>query len=88
MDPAALARATELVATSCASCHGERGDGIISARLTDASWLRWRGDAALARSIAEGKGEMRAFGMEFGGRLTAADIAALIAYLRSLAEAP
>lgn len=88
LDPAAVARGAELFARSCAECHGERADEIAAAPLRDVGWLDWRGDAALSRSVAQGKGDMRAFAAERGGTLTAEDIAAILLYLRSLSGPP
>ncbi|MBI2512093.1 MAG: PQQ-dependent sugar dehydrogenase [Opitutae bacterium] len=75
--------APTLYAEWCASCHGEHLDGGKGPRLTDAA--RWHAfdDATLARVIRDGSrtGEMPAF----GGALNAAEIEALVVFLRESA---
>jgi len=71
----------------CARCHGEDGRGqtvigrMVSAPdFTDEKW--WDGEKSerrFVRSIAEGKGEMPAFGK----KLTRPEIKALAAYVKT-----
>jgi mono/diheme cytochrome c family protein len=75
----------DLYAKSCAACHGVAGNLMPTASLADAGWLRQRGDAALTEAISAGKGTMPGLGKERGGPLGPDDIAAILAYLKSLA---
>jgi len=62
---------------NCAHCHGDDASGDEGPSLYDLK----KTDARIARIIREGiKGEMP----RFGAKLNAADIQALIAYLRTL----
>ena len=86
-------------AQNCASCHGETGggDGPASialdprpARHDDGSYMNGLDDAYLARVIrdggtAVGKSPLMA---GFGASLSDADVANLIAFIRSLADPP
>ncbi|MBI2952732.1 MAG: c-type cytochrome [Chloroflexi bacterium] len=80
-----VARGKDIFTKSCTVCHGAARDLLPSAKLADASWLQQRGDAAMAQSIANGKGAMPAWGKEKGGQLSQDDIAAVLAYLKSAA---
>lgn len=79
----------ELFADRCARCHGRDGRGatklgemVKAPDFTDADW--WKGgvtDARLRASIADGKGEMPAFGR----KLSRSEISSLAAYVRGFA---
>lgn len=79
-----LARGKRLYtgAGACIACHGADGKPNVpdAPDLSDAAWQRERTDADLAAAIAEGKGAMPPF------KGSAADIEALVAYVRSLAK--
>lgn len=79
-----LARGKRLYtgAGACVACHGVDGRPTTpdAPDLTDTAWQRQRTDEELAKSIANGKGTMPAF------KGTPDDIAALVAYVRSLAK--
>ncbi|HEX8151028.1 MAG TPA: cytochrome c [Pyrinomonadaceae bacterium] len=71
----------------CARCHGEDGRGqTVIGRMVDAPnfadenwWDEEKNERRFARSIAEGKGEMPAFGR----KLTRPEIKALAAYVKT-----
>ena len=66
-----------LFAKNCVSCHGANGKGGGGPKLQGITMS----DARITKMVKNGKpGQMPAF----GGKLKAADIKALIAYLRSL----
>ncbi|OYT71613.1 MAG: hypothetical protein CFK52_07680 [Chloracidobacterium sp. CP2_5A] len=79
-----LARGKRLYngAGACLACHGADGKPSVpdAPDLTDAAWQRKRSDADFAKALAEGKGTMPPF------KGSAADIEALVAYVRSLAK--
>ncbi len=75
--PALVARGRTLFLNSCAHCHGIDADGDEGPDLHDLQVS----DRYIARTITRGiKGEMPSFAKKHN----AADISALIAYLRSL----
>lgn len=65
---------------NCQICHGERGVGDIGPSLTSSEFLGVVDDAYLHRAITEGR---PATAMPAWQHLSAADVGALIAYLRS-----
>ena len=77
-----------LFAQACARCHGADGSGGLPtvangprpADLTAADWQRTRSDADLTAAIRDGRGAMP----PFADVLTADQITALAAYLRTL----
>lgn len=81
------ARGREVYTANCARCHG--GDGMSRTSmgqmteapdLTDAAWQSRRSTARMIASVANGRGEMPAF----KHKLSRPDIAAAVAYVRSL----
>jgi len=81
--------AAKIYAGKCAACHGPAGAGNGAAAaafnpkptdFTSAEFQKAATDEQLATAIKDGKGEMPAFGKE----LSAADIKALVVYIRSL----
>jgi len=88
---AALARAedaAQIYARSCSPCHGKDGhpspvfekQGVKN--FTDAAWQKGITDAQIEKTIHEGKkGTMMA---SFEKQYSAADIKALVAYIRKL----
>jgi mono/diheme cytochrome c family protein len=81
------AKGREVYTANCARCHG--GDGLGKTKLgelveapdiSDTKWQGRRSDRRLQQSVVKGRGQMPAF----GGKLTKSEIAAAIAYVRSL----
>ena len=75
--------------THCSVCHGEDGKGQTeegkkkkARNLTNAAWQDTIDDARIVKSITKGHDEMPAFGK----KLTAPEIKALAAEVRSLAK--
>ena len=71
----------------CASCHGKDGSGstMMGKKLgakdyRDAKAQAAFSDAEAAKAIKDGRGKMKGF----GGKLSDADIKALVAYVRGL----
>lgn len=75
-----------LYKTKCASCHGADGGGMTAMgkamKLRDlrAPDVQKLSDAELTKVTADGKGKMPAY----KGKLTDADISAVVAYMRTL----
>ena len=74
--------------TNCVSCHGQDGRGSavgksLHAADFHAAQVQQQSDAQLAGVIAEGRGNMPAFGT----RLSKDQIDALVKYIRTLAKA-
>jgi len=71
-------------ASQCASCHGKDGSGntAMGKKLGIKDYTKEQSfsDAEAAKVIADGKGKMKAY----KGKLSDADIKALVAYVRSL----
>lgn len=81
------ARGREVYISNCARCHGGDGRGqttlglsVEAPDMTDARWHARRGARRMTQSVARGRGQMPAF----AGKLTKAEIAATIAYVRTL----
>lgn len=82
-----------LYSQSCASCHGDFGEGgsnparpgDIIAPISSEEYLKTRDDATLRSIIAQGQPNfgMSPFGSAFGGPLDDEEIDTLVAYLRS-----
>jgi mono/diheme cytochrome c family protein len=97
-DRAFEARETALVSTgtqlwrlNCASCHGQNGQGVEAPALNSQQFLTGSSDEQIHRIVAAGitGSAMPAWWDEFGGPLTDDQIAAIVAFLRSLeATAP
>jgi mono/diheme cytochrome c family protein len=74
--------------TNCVSCHGRDGRGSAVGRSLHAAdfhsaQVQQQSDAQLADVVAEGRGNMPAFGT----RLSKDQIDALVRYIRTLAKA-
>ena len=74
--------------TNCVSCHGQNGRGSpVGKSLHTADFhsaqVRQQSDAQLAAVVAEGRGNMPAFGT----RLSKDQIDALVKYIRTLGKA-
>jgi len=88
--PAALADsgpdAAPIFKAKCAVCHGANGDGqtptgkSMKVRDLRSPEVKQMTDADLAKVIAEGKGKMPAF----KGKLTPAEISALVGFVKAL----
>ena len=78
------ADAGALWAQNCASCHGKDGSGTttMGKKLGLKDYTKEQGfsDAEAANVIKNGKGKMKAY----KGKLSDADVKALVAYVRSL----
>ena len=69
----------------CASCHGDRGEGLIGPSITSPGFLGVVDDAYIYRAITEGR---PGTAMPAWQHLPAADVSALIAFLRSFDSGP
>lgn len=81
----------ELYARYCALCHGAEGEGYAAdnaTRLRGEGFLRTATDDFLVTAIARGRTDtaMAAYSRDHGGPLADAQIAALVAHLRSWQE--
>jgi cytochrome c6 len=78
------ADAAALWAQNCASCHGKDGSGntAMGKKLAVKDYTKDQGfsDAEATNVISNGKGKMKAY----KGKLSDADIKALVAYVRGL----
>jgi mono/diheme cytochrome c family protein len=63
--------------STCATCHGRSGEGFVGPSLVDIA-KRYPNEADQINVVTGGKGQMPAF----SGRLTAKQIAAVVAYTR------
>jgi cytochrome c oxidase cbb3-type subunit III len=81
-DPAVLALGADRFARSCASCHGERAQGLIGPNLTDDRWIHGGTVEQIFQSIAKG---WPAKGMPPWGRaVKPEELSALVSHVRSL----
>jgi mono/diheme cytochrome c family protein len=83
---AALVRSgKQLWGLNCASCHGERGQGVTAPALNSKQFLTAISDDQMHRIVAAGitGTAMPSWWDEFGGPLTDQQIAAIVAYVRS-----
>ena len=84
---AAAERGKAVYLDNCARCHGADGLGqttigklVEAPDLTDAGWRAKRTNARMIASVTRGRGQMPSF----GEKLTRSQIAAAIAYVRTL----
>jgi cytochrome c oxidase cbb3-type subunit 3 len=84
---AQIEKGRAVYAKNCARCHG--GDGLgqttmgemtEAPNLTDAAWQSRRGTSRMISSVTKGRGQMPAFAK----KLSKQDIAAAVAYVRTL----
>lgn len=80
--PESAADGAQLYVQNCQGCHGDRGQGVPSAGIALAE-AGHEEEAELRSTILSGKGKMPGF----QGRLTDAQITALISHLRTLPAA-
>lgn len=74
-----------LWALNCAACHGENGQGVSAPALNSKQFLQSVTDEQIQRiaSVGISGTAMPAWSNEFGGPLTAQELASIVAYLRS-----
>jgi cbb3-type cytochrome c oxidase subunit III len=80
----AAADAAATYKTKCAGCHGQDGKGVESMgtpNMTDAKWQAKHSTALITGVINNGKGQMPGF----KSSMAAADVKAMVAFIRSLA---
>ena len=84
---AQLERGRAVYSEKCVRCHGADGQGhtrmaetVEPPDLSDPAWQRGRSNARMVTSVANGRGQMPAFKK----KLTRQDIAASVAYVRTL----
>lgn len=53
-DPEAVAAGAEVFRTTCAACHGLRGEGIIGPNLTDRYWIHGARPEDVLKAVTEG----------------------------------
>jgi cytochrome c oxidase cbb3-type subunit III len=81
-NPAVIQVGAARFAKSCASCHGEKAQGLIGPNLTDDRWLHGGSVEQIFQTVTKG---WPAKGMPPWGRALKADeLAALVSYVRSL----
>jgi mono/diheme cytochrome c family protein len=76
-----------LFSTNCAECHGERGTGGGEAPTLNAKqFLSSTTDAQIDALVSGGVSgtDMSAWGLDYGGTLTAEQVRQIVAYVRSL----
>ncbi len=82
VDPAVLGKGRGRFTRTCASCHGENGQGLIGPNLADDRWLHGGKVTQIFATIARG---VPAKGMPPWGRaIPPEELAALVSYVRSL----
>jgi len=82
-----LQRGREVYTANCRRCHGEDGAGhtrlaetVEPPDMTDPAWQRGRSTSRMIASVTNGRGQMPAFRK----RLSRQEIAAAVAYVRTL----
>ncbi len=78
----------QIYASNCAQCHGIEGGGGIGPALNSKDFLASVSDEQIEQLVATGipGSLMVAYGLDFGGPLTQAQIRAVVKYLRSFEE--
>lgn len=73
---------------NCASCHGDRGQGVTAPALNSKQFLQEATDEQARQLVAVGVPgtQMSAFSQDFAGPLTSEQIRAVITYVRSWEE--
>jgi cytochrome c oxidase cbb3-type subunit 3 len=87
-DSDAVARGKAVYDSTCASCHGADGGGVVGPNLTDRAWISGRTSADIVKVISEGvpaKG-MPAWGSLLGARKVQ-DVAVFVASLQGTSPA-
>ena len=75
---------------NCSPCHGLQAEGVIGPALRDNTFIQSASDQAVASVISQGRAgtQMPAWLVTNGGALSAADIADVVAFLRTYQNAP
>lgn len=82
VDPAVVEAGAVRFRKTCASCHGEQGQGLIGPNLTDDHWLHGGSVTQIFDTVVRG---VPAKGMPPWGRaLSPEDLRAVVSYIRSL----
>ena len=82
VSPEVVDKGRQRFSKTCASCHGDRGQGLIGPNLTDDRWLNGGKVTQVFTTIAKG---VAAKGMPPWGRAIAPDeLSALVSYIRSI----
>jgi cytochrome c oxidase cbb3-type subunit 3 len=79
--PKATIDAAALFASNCAGCHGDDGKGGFGPDLSRSSYEYGKDPVSVTTSIANGRGDKMP---AFGGRLSSAEVAALVNFSRQL----
>jgi len=53
-DPVAVEAGAEVFRTTCAACHGQRGEGLVGPNLTDRYWIHGAGAEKILEAITNG----------------------------------
>lgn len=91
-DASAITSGRETFATTCAACHGDRGQGVIGPNLTDGAWLHGGDPVSIYSAIRNGITSDRAriagsAGMPgWGGQLGETRTRAVTAFLLSIRD--
>jgi mono/diheme cytochrome c family protein len=85
--PSQLERGREVYGANCGRCHGADGAGrtrmaevVEPPDMSDPAWQRQRSTSRMVASVSDGRGQMPAFKK----KLTRQEIAAAVAYVRTL----
>jgi mono/diheme cytochrome c family protein len=83
-----VSQGEHLFEIECAGCHGQEGRGGTAPALNSQQFLTAADDTQIASLITVGVpgSPMSAYSIDYGGPLTAEQIEAITAYLRSLEE--
>ncbi len=81
-DPAKVEEGRQVYASTCASCHGQQGEGLVGPNLTDKFWIHGNSPTELARAVSEGFADK---GMPPWGQILGPDkVRKVTAYLLTL----
>ncbi|MEA2009542.1 MAG: cytochrome c [Actinomycetota bacterium] len=83
-----VAHGSEAYAANCGACHGASGEGGIGPALNSTQFLGDTVDDQIKALIAVGipGSDMAAYALEYGGALTAEEVDAVTAFIRSWEE--
>jgi mono/diheme cytochrome c family protein len=78
----------EVYATHCTACHGAAGEGGIGPALNSQQFLTSADDSQIRALVTVGipGSQMSAYSIDYGGPLTAEDIAGVASFIRSWEE--
>ena len=79
-----VAEGATTFATSCAACHGGRGEGLIGPNLTDSAWIHGGAPTQIHATVAHGVGTagMPAWGPVLGDR----QVQSVVAFVLSIRD--